>query len=262
MQLLNGVLMLSKLGKVSTGKGALARLEQDGTVRWDVVEYTAKELENHAKWLFETSMRIESAREKPAELELNTGPHCLGCPSFIHCPAQQKQLAVVAKYVEGLDVLHDDWVLDENTAPQVYVRVMQIQRALDSMLDALKVFASETPLNLPGGGTWGQHKESHFTISNHEGAAEYLLANLGEHAKLAINVKVTRGGIKEAVKAAPRAGTLKDAQGKLEQGLIEGGLAGFADVYKYTTKGVPKGRKALAGLYDSPRISPSLEDEP
>ena len=247
MQLANGCLAGARFSKCSTAKGALARIDADGLVRWDVVEFSEVELEAHAKYLYELGDRIGAAQDNPSELVLNTGPHCDGCPSFLFCPAMQGMVKVFARNFRNGEIEHADWTLDENTAGQVYVRLRLVEKALEGVKETLKLYASVTPLQLEGGGTWGQVKESHFSISDAEGAAKYLKQALGEGpAALAIQTKVTRGGIKEAVRAAGKAGTLKDNTHAIEDSLIQGGFAGFSDVYKYQEKGVPRGRKAIA----------------
>ena len=246
MQLANGCLAGARFSKCSTAKGALARIDADGLVRWDVVDFSEVELEAHAKYLYELGDRIGAAQDNPSELVLNTGPHCDGCPSFLFCPAMQGMVKVFARNFRNGEIEHADWTLDENTAGQVYVRLRLVEKALEGVKETLKLYASVKPLQLEGGGTWGQVKESHFAVADAEGAAAYLRTALGDGpAALAVQTKVTRGGIKEAVRAAPKKGTLKDAVENIETALIERGFAGFSDVYKYAEKGVPRGRKAI-----------------
>lgn len=188
----------------------------------------AFELDSFDLRLQELRHRIAADRAAYAAGDLppaETGDHCSYCPSLRYCPAKMAlaRATIGADSEELLQLAREGApLITEESAARIRQLVLDAEKVLDLVKDAVRDFARQKPFPLnDGSGRWygvrpdAQERE----IVDGRRAAKVLAELFGEDpASAGVDVEVTFSGVERAVKAYLAAHPEKSKRGAITEG--------------------------------------------
>lgn len=185
----------------------LAHVDEDG-IRIVTDTMTAFELASAADELRELWARLKGGAAVPTP-----GRWCSDhyCPIASECPATQRALAAIAGASELRMPLSVELQSPEHAA-YVRDRLQAVQTAAKAIEEALKAFASKTPIPLGDGRVWGMRELTRETIDlGVSGATEAMRTRLGPMGfGAAVECKTSKAAIhRVAVAGASKRGEAK-----------------------------------------------------
>lgn len=217
-QLKIGALAACRAYKRSCAKVAIARIGFNGSISYDWEELDAFELDLAAKDLQVLGKRILGARALyagGATVNVSTGPHCKYCPALAYCPAQGGLLSRFASEMQAQTKEQIVSLLTPETAFAAKKRLEQVESVVDMVKDALRSYASRTPIPVGNGKLWGAVETTEDELDPMK-TFEVVSRVCGTStAEKAVPRYVSKKGLKEA--AAPVAKTQGKSWAALER---------------------------------------------
>jgi hypothetical protein len=196
-QLRIGAMAVARWKGLERVRVALAFPREDGTWGWSFAEHDSFDFFEMDGELrdFAASIKRPDAAER-----VRVGGHCRYCPSLAYCPAQTVMVRRMAAEPEkvGADIRS---LLTPETAGRAYERLRAVKAVLREVESALHAYASQTPIPLSDGSTWGP-----VTTEREELSAEVAYRVLSElHdpdvAHGACDLEASKAGVKRALRA-------------------------------------------------------------
>lgn len=176
-----------------------------GKGEWDVPErpLTQKDAKEIEARIEKMERSIWSQRKRLEDNEPVTpveGPHCLYCHAAAYCPAK----VAMIKAITGAEKVSvpDELALTSEQASRMAEVLPQLEQFTKKAKSALQAYVKNTgqPIQLSDGRVWGPnpHREQVIVVDIAEKVIEEDLG--GEAVKLAVQRRVSRSSIEEAVK--------------------------------------------------------------
>lgn len=190
------------------GRGEVIRIFEDGRPPFrDHADFGPADIEAAQVELTRLAIRIIQDRKAHAqgeEIPAVTGSHCRYCASFQWCPANgtlARRLGSEPEMVKGELVA----LITRENAPGVRRRIVQARAVIDAAEHALDELASQEaaagrPLVLEPGLFYAPVPRPREVIDGAQAEA-LLRSELGEAAGLALEIDVTKAGLKKAIRA-------------------------------------------------------------
>jgi len=190
------------------GRGEVIRIYDDGRDPYrDRADFTPTDLERAQVDLTLLAVRIladRKAYDAGDEIPAVTGPQCRYCASFQWCPANAALARRVAEPAELREAITDAPLISRENAPAIRRRLVQAKAVLEAVESALDTLASQEaaagrPLELEPGLFYAPVPRPRETIDGAK-AESILRAELGDAAGVAIEIDVTKAGLKRAIR--------------------------------------------------------------
>lgn len=195
-----------------------------GTVRNDKYLVDALELAAAAESLFELAQWHKEFKEKKdrSAITFATGDHCKYCPSKLYCPAK----TAILKSVINMPHNTKDSILEmltEANAAQAYIRWQEVKSVMRMVEPALRQYASDKPIKLPNGKTFGPRDTESKEI-NPDVARAVLKELYGDKvADAACSFETTKKAIKNSLREVAQKGELGKTEREVFEKIRQGG---------------------------------------
>lgn len=191
-------------------------VREDGTVWLERATLDALELD-----LFAEQLRTLHADAQAGKGALAEGPWCRYCPSFASCPAK----AALACASVGLPAQ-----LTPEVVAQAWTRMKEVRQVLDRVEEALREFASTTPVSLGNGMQLAAVESSRDELDGAKVYAVMLKLYGDEVARASVELEASKKSVDrgvrlvaEQLKAQGEKATLKDLNAKALEAVRQAG---------------------------------------
>lgn len=219
-QLRMGALAAARAFGKTTAHVAIIHVRDDGEPYWDTATFSELDLDATEHSVRRVVAQMERAIEVKASGEdptVTAGAHCARCPALGSCPASREViLATIGRTVVPV-------VLNEETAPILYARLLLLDEVRDLAWKVLDGYAEVSPIPAGNGYVYGATKVPRTTI-NGEKAPE-LLKRIGLTVEPEVKKVITHEALKDAIRREwPNAKITKAHESLIAQ-LLEAGAA-------------------------------------
>jgi len=176
------------------------------------------------------ALDLDAAAHEIARLARNVpyskpepGSHCRRCRAVAVCPSTSTSTKALVATVEPAKLE----ISSPEQATELYLRLRQVQAACEQVEAALKAYASEGGISLPGGRQYRRisSERETITLNGPDGAlARDAIHAAGAHKAVELKYSVSKAAIERELKAAGLAG--KELRAKMEALYAELRVAG------------------------------------
>lgn len=199
-QLALGMLCVCRVHRLTQGKAAHIKIQEDGRPRWYVREFDQFDLdaiERRMVKLDDEYRRMEEmSEEQRLRLGVSAGEWCTYCPRYLRCPLKVGALAALGRG-EAEELNTEVTGADAARALETLLRFEEASKAAWAQLFA---YAELHPIRLPDGRVFGPKEgEARDSVLDHHKALALVREQMGEKYAL-LATRTTKGDLENAAK--------------------------------------------------------------